>query len=300
MATWQHGNIPAQHTTLATPNNTRQHFVIPDSGAMTKFDISSNDIRAEGGKSLAAGLKGNQVITELNISSNDLGKNAEYDDDTSGIIAIADAIPDMGALSTLIFGGDQYLKSMTRVDPAPATLKVGMTEANFSNKNLGPGGAIIILAWISHRDNGALSKLVMRQNNIHGAEAGKVFSNMLAQNTVLKELDLSSQKVGNRGHALDADFAKEFAVGISDNGAISVVNLEENNIQFSNELCMTLLRCAIDSRCGLRIKVEEGNDFSVVKKHTMEFVLLEMFGKENIPTEVNVESAGLTGITIAQ
>jgi hypothetical protein len=37
---------------------------------MTKFDISSNKIRAEGGKALAAGLKGNQMITELNISSN--------------------------------------------------------------------------------------------------------------------------------------------------------------------------------------------------------------------------------------
>jgi hypothetical protein len=70
----------------------------------------------------------------------------------------------------------------------------------------------------------------MRQNGIHGEEAGKVFSNMLAQNTVLKELDLSSQKVGNHGHALDADFAKEFAVGISDNGALTSLNLADNRL----------------------------------------------------------------------
>jgi hypothetical protein len=40
---------------------------------MTKFDISSNDIQAEGGKALAAGLKGNKVIKELNISGSSLG-----------------------------------------------------------------------------------------------------------------------------------------------------------------------------------------------------------------------------------
>jgi hypothetical protein len=68
---------------------------------LTKFDISSNDIRARGSKALAAELKGNQMITELNISSNTLGKNSGYGDDTSGVIAIADAIPDMGALNKL-------------------------------------------------------------------------------------------------------------------------------------------------------------------------------------------------------
>jgi hypothetical protein len=74
---------------------------ISDNGAMTKFDISSNDIRAEGGKALAEGLKGNQVIKELNFSVNNLGYNYNCDTDTSGIIAIADVIPGMGALTTL-------------------------------------------------------------------------------------------------------------------------------------------------------------------------------------------------------
>jgi hypothetical protein len=64
-----------------------------DMGAMTKFDISSNDIRAEGGKALAEGLNGNQAIKELNFSDNFLGYNSNDDSDTSGIIAIADVIP---------------------------------------------------------------------------------------------------------------------------------------------------------------------------------------------------------------
>jgi hypothetical protein len=68
---------------------------------LTKLDISSNGIRAEGGKALAAGLQGNQSITELNISYNDLVYNSDQDTDTSGIIAIADAIPDTGAMTSL-------------------------------------------------------------------------------------------------------------------------------------------------------------------------------------------------------
>jgi hypothetical protein len=79
---------------------------------MTKFDISSNIIRAVGGKALAEGLKGNQVIKELNFSGNQLGYNSNDDTDTSGIIAIADVIPGMGAMTSLNLAnnniGQQY------------------------------------------------------------------------------------------------------------------------------------------------------------------------------------------------
>jgi hypothetical protein len=74
---------------------------ISDNVALTKFDISSNDIWAEGGKALAAGLKGNQGITELDISENYLGLNVDADADTSGITAVANAISDMGAMTSL-------------------------------------------------------------------------------------------------------------------------------------------------------------------------------------------------------
>jgi hypothetical protein len=74
--------------------------VIPDMGALLVLSLGSNDLYAEGGKALAEGLKGNRVITELNISDNHLGKSGGRID-ISGITALADAIPDMGALSTL-------------------------------------------------------------------------------------------------------------------------------------------------------------------------------------------------------
>jgi hypothetical protein len=109
-------------------------------GAMTKFNISLNDIRAEGGKALAVGLKGNQVITELNISSNRLGQNSDCDGDTSGVIAIADAISDMRAILTFTFSGDDNSK--------PVTMETSMVEADFCEKGLGESGAIMVAAFL--------------------------------------------------------------------------------------------------------------------------------------------------------
>jgi hypothetical protein len=135
---------------------------------MTKFDISSNEIRAEGGRALAAGLKGNQVITELNISSNRLGHDSAGYGDTSGVIAIANAIPDMGALSSLTFSGERYYNGEDLIED-DVTITTATTDADFSGKHLGSSGGIILAAWLS-RNKGALSKLDLRDNNIPSAE----------------------------------------------------------------------------------------------------------------------------------
>jgi Ran GTPase-activating protein (RanGAP) involved in mRNA processing and transport len=66
------------------------------------LSLKSNNLRADGGKVLAEGLKGNQVITELNIADNYLA----YGGGVSGVIALADAIPDMGALTKLDISGN--------------------------------------------------------------------------------------------------------------------------------------------------------------------------------------------------
>jgi hypothetical protein len=108
---------------------------------MVKFDVSSNDIQAEGGKALAAGLKGNQVVTELNISSNALSCNSGGNADTSGAKAIANAISDMGAISHFTFSGGDY-------GSKPVTMEISMTEADFSAKGLGECGAIMVAAFL--------------------------------------------------------------------------------------------------------------------------------------------------------
>jgi hypothetical protein len=107
------------------------------------------------------------------------------------------------ALSTLIFGGDY--DNRTGFTPAPATLEVGMTKADFSNdfsnKNLGVSGAIIISAWISHKDNGTLTSLDISDNMLCGlySDGSSIYngtfvaalSDLLKVNSVLKELNMS-------------------------------------------------------------------------------------------------------------
>ena len=90
--------------------------------SLSKLDISDCNLFAEGGKALAAGLKGNQAITELNVSNNSLGMDSDHDGDISGIIAIADVIGD-GAMTSFTFGDKQVV-----------TMTTTMTEANFSGK----------------------------------------------------------------------------------------------------------------------------------------------------------------------
>jgi hypothetical protein len=46
----------------------------------------------------------------------------------------------------------------------PATLEVGMTEANFGSKNLGAGGAVIISAWLTHKDKESMTSLNLADN----------------------------------------------------------------------------------------------------------------------------------------
>jgi hypothetical protein len=88
----------------------------------------------------------------------------------------------MGALSKFIFGGDRYYSGGKWVIPEPATLELGMAEADLSNKNLGAGGAIIVSAWITHKDNGAMTSLNLASNNI-GNEGAKAVANAIKVST---------------------------------------------------------------------------------------------------------------------
>jgi hypothetical protein len=93
-----------------------------DRGALLSLNLASNCLRADAAKALATALEGNQAITELNVASNELFRS-ESAKDMSGIIALANVIPGMGALSSFTFGEKQVV-TMTAV----------MTDANFSGK----------------------------------------------------------------------------------------------------------------------------------------------------------------------
>jgi hypothetical protein len=148
-------------------------------GNETELDMSGKMRGATDAMMLVPEIIDNRALTMLDISKNRLGGfNTGYNRDGSGYgmftatpegpKVIADAIKDMGALSKLIFGGDGYYRGGW-VIPEPATLELGMTEADLSNKGLDAAGAMIVAAWISHRDKGALIKLDI-SNNYIGAE----------------------------------------------------------------------------------------------------------------------------------
>jgi hypothetical protein len=77
-------------------------------------------------------------------------------------------------------------------------------------------------------DMGALLSLDMSKNLLCNREAGKVLSQMLAVNTVLKELDVSD----NQGHRVrdGPGFAQELSAGIRDNGALTKLSIGSNDI----------------------------------------------------------------------
>jgi hypothetical protein len=74
---------------------------------LTKLGISYNNIRAEGGKVLAEAIRGNQVITELNIANNNLGMDADSNVEMSGVASLAAVIPGMGSMTALNLAGNQ-------------------------------------------------------------------------------------------------------------------------------------------------------------------------------------------------
>jgi hypothetical protein len=70
-----------------------------------------------------------------------------------------------------------------------------------------------------------------------GAEAGKALGNALATNTVLKELDLSGQPETSRHNArpnVDDAFVKAFAPGLSDNGALTSLDISNQSDKYGN------------------------------------------------------------------
>jgi hypothetical protein len=130
-----------------------------------------------------------------------------------GVIMLAPEIIDNGALSKLIWGGDSYYHEGRSITPEPAILEVGMTEANFSNKNLGVGGAIVISAWLTHRDKRALSSANLLGNDI-GIEQASALAVILKEHPTLKSL------YGNKGDETELDMSGK---NIRVEGAIMLV-----------------------------------------------------------------------------
>jgi hypothetical protein len=149
---------------------------IRDNGAMTTFDISENMLCAGGARVLAEALRGNSVMTEINMSSNYLGMFGDVD--MSGIAVLADVVPGMGALTTLVLRDNKLLTPEAgKILSGMLAANTVLTELDVSHNNWredgrmkgdGPGFAKELAVGI--RVNGALVKLDISSNIIGAAQ----------------------------------------------------------------------------------------------------------------------------------
>jgi hypothetical protein len=87
-------------------------------------------------------------------------------------------------------------------------------------------------------DMGALSVLSLKANRLLTAEAGQILSDMLATNSVLKELDVSDNNWDDGVKYLGdgPGFARALSVGIKDNGALTDLKISANDIGVCDQL----------------------------------------------------------------
>jgi hypothetical protein len=205
-------------------------------GAMMRLNLSDNCIGGHddepGVHALADMLKSNTTLTEFNISSNSLDKECAQ--------MLAPAIKDNGALTSLNLADNSLgemvegllpdgWKSKDDDDAAP-WLRIDDGHEHNEHPNVRPQGIIAIANVI--KDMRALTTLILKDNKLLTPEAGKVLAGMLAANTVLKELDVSSNTWQEHGwtNGNGPGFAKELAVGISHNGALLSLDISSCNL----------------------------------------------------------------------
>jgi hypothetical protein len=136
---------------------------IIDNGAMTHLDTSSNN--------LTRGKWTNALL------DNDRDDSSNYETNMAGVIALANAIPDMGALSVANvmgnkIGKEQFAKLQEIMRAKPSLVSLcgiadGATEADISGLKMGADGAAILASELL--DKGALPSL-----NLAGTGLGEM------------------------------------------------------------------------------------------------------------------------------
>jgi Ran GTPase-activating protein (RanGAP) involved in mRNA processing and transport len=161
----------------------------------------------------------------------------------TGVTALANAIPDMGALSSADLLGNcitvEQAQELVKIMQAKEKLTTlcGLskeeTELDFSDRNLGAGDAVLIANDIS--DMGALTSLHVGGNNIPEKEMReimaiamrmdnmKVLCEVPFKDKALTELDISRKTLGKEGALVVAEY-------LDGNRALLKLNISNNAI----------------------------------------------------------------------
>jgi Ran GTPase-activating protein (RanGAP) involved in mRNA processing and transport len=156
---------------------------IENMGALLHFDISNNDIRAEGGKALVEALKGNQVINTLSIAGNNLSFNSSGDQDMSALVALSDVIPGMRAMTCLDVSDNVLCAEGTQLLAEALKGNQIMTELNISSNYMTSGGLSGVVALADAiPEMGTMTSLNLASNEL-GIEGAKIIATCLPKCT---------------------------------------------------------------------------------------------------------------------
>jgi Leucine-rich repeat (LRR) protein len=216
-------------------------------GRNLQLNLSDNNLASEeGGMCLSTALKAHRglPLTALDLSNNDLSNNdgvTQFGADGTGFFReISKGLSDSAALTSL----DISNNNLGQLVP-PSTLPAGwygpyddhyFADPNGEETQTPPGSMPLGVIALANAipDMGALTKLVLKDNRLLTKEAGKApLAKALAGNSTLKELDVSSNNwEDDYGHWVGngPDFAQELAAGICVNGALSFLNMANNNL----------------------------------------------------------------------
>jgi hypothetical protein len=121
---------------------------IKDMGAITRLNISNNQLCGHwktpdfsGFKALAAAIEQHKLLTMDTVDMSEVLDVAGQNLGTAGAKMMATFIKGNGALSQFVFSGNGN-------NNKPVTMKISMTEADFSAKGLGESGAIMAAAFL--------------------------------------------------------------------------------------------------------------------------------------------------------
>ena len=141
---------------------------------MVTLDISNNRIFAEGIKAIAKALKDNAIMKELNVSRNSATWDGNKHGEMSGVVALANTIPTMGALVKFDISNNLLRAEGTKAVAEALKGNMSMTELNISSNNMSadsqgnPGKDMSGVMDIANAipTMGALTNLDMSNNKI--------------------------------------------------------------------------------------------------------------------------------------
>jgi hypothetical protein len=145
---------------------------IIDNGAISSLNLAKNSLWAEGTKVLAEALKANQIMTELNLSGNDATFDGNEYAEMSGVIALAEVMPDMAALTKFDISNNLLYTAGAKALAKALSGNQIVTELNVAGNRLGeapyrtPDTSGVVTLARTIKDMGALTSLSLSSNNL--------------------------------------------------------------------------------------------------------------------------------------